>query len=196
MTINRNLMTATAVALILTAAPIYADEFYVGGSISSSTLDSSIRNGRSIDKVNTNAAALFAGYRKSFNSEGATGFYAGLELQLNKSNGFYKVPDDDGDREYENFGDTETNLQGELHLGYKFNKFRIYGFIGAGNIDIGGDWVRDSNISNIKGIGVEYNVNKKLAVRAEAALSEIQIDACSDYDVDKKDISVGLLYKF
>lgn len=204
MTHSKAAICATAVGLFLTSTPTYAQQFYAGGSILQTSLDSYSQscnwNGSACDYswVDYNDAsdtgfAVFAGVRYNFTQDTPGGFYAGLEAQLTRTKGI--------DDAVGGYGDLENNMnyaQLEIHAGYEFQKFRVYGFMGKTNFSTKptASWISPDDLSTVKGVGVEFDVTEKLAVRAELELSDIQIDYCTAVKVEKQDLSLGLVYKF
>ena len=141
----------------------------------------------------TSAIALFAGARFQLDPVNSGGLYAGVEAEIFRATGHGGSLFDD----FEEMDDVVTGIQGELHLGYSVDTMRFYGFIGRGSANIGGRWVYDdSPSSKIHGVGAEFDIGQKMAVRVEHAITKMHVDACSSYDVKRRDTSVGLVIEF
>lgn len=184
-------LAGVAAGALLAAGPSVAQEFYAGGSIGLGNLDvdTSYGFGSSGD---SRALALFGGARFTLGGTPGAGFYVGAEAEIFRAAGF-----GGGTFEgYEGIDDKVQGMQAELHLGYAMDRMRFYGFVGRGRNDVNGLWIEGSTGSDIYGIGAELGIRDNLALRVEHAISRMQVDACSSYEVDRRDFSVGLVFGF
>ncbi len=175
---------------LIAAGPSVAQEFYVGGSLGFGNTDVDTSYGFS-SSPDTSTLALFGGARFSLSGTPGAGFFVGAEAEIFQVSGM-----DGGFEAYENVDDKMQGAQAELHLGYAIDNMLFYGFVGRGNNDLDGEYIEGRTSSKIHGIGAEFGINERLAVRVEHAISRMHVDACSSYDVDRRDFSVGLVFGF
>lgn len=171
--LSKSSFALSTLALIL-AAPAQAEEapgWYLGGAIGVSRMDP-IRHDSpyTIDDKSDTGGQVYLGYRIN-DRYSAEGFYADLgEAGLSQN---------------ESLGYTIGGISALYHM-RSGETLRPYLRLGVGRMDNETDvpFNRDNDNHIHYGLGADYNVTKRLAVRTEATL----------YDQDAQMVSVGLRY--
>lgn len=174
-----------SIGLTALAMPVVAQEYYLGGSFGTGNFEAL---GPTTALATVQVTDIFGGVRYDLGSDS----FFGVEIQQSLGSGY---PTSEPYLE-----DANNILQGELHVGYKFDSMLAYAFVGVGQSNFARTAAIDSaSLITVGGIGAEIPVTDTLTLRLEAELSRLSIDdnCCGLYDpVSQQDVTVGVLYNF
>ena len=184
---------STAATLVASAA--FSQQFYVGGAISSTELELYDIGDTDTFSKDFSDISVFAGGRYYPLPSSLSGFFIGGEVQFSRTRNF---PTFEASLSDDIFSGDFTTRQAELHLGYTFDRFSIFGFVGRAKNEITTIAPLESEIGvyDIHGFGVEFDISDRFTARLEHELSSFIVDACENYDADIGRTSIGLVYKF
>jgi hypothetical protein len=133
--------------------------------------------------------SLLAGARYYIGADSA-GFFIGGEVEFVVGNGYDAVAG------FENLKDTQRTIQGELHAGYQAGTTKYYIFAGQGANQMHRTYMYGQTNFIVAGLGAEVDVTDHIAVRIEAELGRMNINACNNYQLSARRLSVGVICEF
>ena len=181
-------MTYSAIGLAAVATPLWAQEFYVGSTFSSGNFTSEGLGFGGSSSAQIQSIDVMGGVRMDVGS----GYFLGAEIQGSYGTGYPAFDPE--------MLENNSITQAEVHFGYTAGSTKFFGFLGTGQTNIDRAPVI-SGASNpaIVGLGAEFSVSDRAAIRLEAEFSTMSIEdaCCGTYDpVKQQDISAGIVFSF
>ena len=164
----------TTTALMTMGSHAIAQDFYVGAAVGYSNAQCGGFCGRSSLNENGAERSLLAGVNWGITDK----LFVGAEIETGKVSLSSVYPD--------------TVRRGRVLAGIRASKFDV--FISAGRVETsGGGFGIDGGGLSI-GLGTNYHVNDKLAIRFELLKDSFETDA--GYDWENQTTRVGAIFKF
>lgn len=150
-----------------------AQNYFAGATLSVGNLDF---NGTFTGDVgSTQDISVLGGVRFDLDGGSTEGIFAGAEMEVTSGNGY------DANTS-ESVEDSQLTTRAELHLGYQLDGYAVYGFVGVRSNPMNREYEYGESNLSIFGIGADIDINDNLAIRVEAEMTSMFIDACGTYD--------------